>query len=276
MGLPMSRLESCFTCRSLRKENAACDKPLPRETIICDSCAELLEKAADCRARTKDYQILVSEWVKEQLASSGVRPRELAADISQIPETVRSLIPGPVRTSLTSGNIHQLRLGFGLGGPVGCGKSCAVAAVLKHGLSEWAFQNFLEWGPDTDSFHSGGPSVFWADWPEISDYLLRHAVDSDSVDELMAKMKKADILILDDLGKERFPAVKDPNTVPFSRAQLDICIAYRNSQVAPIFWTTNLELKALGEVYGPATFSRLIQDNPIEWLDGDLDNLRIR
>jgi DNA replication protein DnaC len=214
--------------------------------------------------------------VKEQLASSGVHPRELEADISKIHESIHACIPDHVRTSLASGHILQLKMGFGLGGPVGCGKSCAVAAELKHGLSEWAFQNYLEWGPDSESGRHGGPRIFWADWPEVSDYLLRHAIDSDSVDEMMAKMKRADILVLDDLGKERLPVVKDPNSIPFSQAQLDICIAYRNSQVAPIFWTTNLGLQALGDVYGPATFSRLIQDNPIEWLDEDLDNLRIR
>lgn len=272
----MNKAPKCFNCIQLRRKSALGGYPLPGENIWCEDCTALMKKAAACQARSEEYQPLVAEWVIERMSLSGVRPRELEAEFSEIPPRILQCIPGPVRTSIGDGSISQLRKGFGLGGPIGCGKSCAVSATIKLGLSEWAFRNFQVWGNPISSIPRECPDVLWVDWPDVADHMLRHAIDSDCIDELMSKMKKARIVVLDDLGKERLPTMKDPNALPFSQAQLDICIAYRNSQMAPIFWTTNLSEKDLASIYGPATYTRLIQDNPGEWLDNDLDNLRLR
>jgi len=262
-------------CGSNLRNSSSPEEREAVQNLVCGKCELTDEDADTCRTQAAAFIQKAAAWVRLTLSKGGVSPRDLEAKISTIPDPLYSLIPGTVLEAVRSGNILTLTSGFGLGGYVGCGKSCAIAALLKLGLSRWAHASTTGWDFSIKPSHFGPPTIFWANWPDISNQLQSRAVDSDFVHTIVGKMKNAKILVLDDLGKERLPTIKDEHATPFAQAQLEICIDYRNGQMTPTFWTTNISEDHLISIYGAATYSRLIQGNPIEWVEEPLDNLRL-
>ena len=249
--------------------------------------AEAAEAANQFQPMAQAFQEKAARWVDWRMTSRGLSLRDIEAQVSKIPTPIRNLIPGEVVTAAQNGEIANLKGGFGIGGPVGGGKSCALAAILKLGLTRWVYRYFKAWdfnlplkergiGGTQDKALKTSPSIYWVNWPSVSNTLQLEAFENGFARSLMDNMVNSDILVLDDLGRERIQAMKDPNATPFSRGQLEIAIDRRNGMMKPIFWTTNVSEKFLVELYGAATYSRLIQGNPVEWVEGPLDNLRLQ
>jgi DNA replication protein DnaC len=73
-------------------------------------------------------------------------------------------------------------------------------------------------------------------------------------------MKTTNLLVLDDLGRDRSRSSGDSTS--FASGQLDLVINHRNQHRLPIIWISNLDERALIGAIGTATYTRLIEDNP--------------
>jgi len=141
------------------------------------------------------------------------------------------VVPKDVLGAIQDGQIHTLTKGFGLGGGIGYGKSCAISALLKLGLARWAHASSSGWDFRPTSRRT--PVISWVNWPNTADQLQQLATNGNAVHSLMYAIKGANILVIDDLGKERLPVIREDRSIPFCQAQLDIIIDFRNGHRLP-------------------------------------------
>jgi hypothetical protein len=177
---------------------------------------------------------------------------------------------------------------FGIIGPTGCGKSCALAVCLKELLR----QELAEAGPTKmeEASEFGGniihrieprlrTDIMWVSWPAYSRRMKGLSArrlwdDKDaSVQQLIiwATAYPDRILILDDIGEE---TIKE-NAYTTEELENLIDALYNND--AKLFWTSNHTVEQMSEpnYYGPRLISRLIGLAPAIELPPDLPDLRL-
>ena len=193
----------------------------------------------------------------------GVRPELLA------------LIPPHILSALRAGSLAQLNgVGYGLIGATGVGKT-GLQAVLVKGYYGVRFKHWVENNPLHYEPALPPENVHWLNWPDVADDLSRMGTDARGLDSFQSRARRATLVVLDDLGRERFAARNDEAATPLHQAQLERLIDARNEMRKPIFWTSNLGMKDLLALYGSAFMSRLVQSNPPIEVPAGLPNLRL-
>ena len=229
-------------------------------------CWECMEKAeAKKSAEDEAARILahLDEMTAERLLKAGLSKREIKAEPGRVPKELLAAVPASCLKALSSGSIPTG--GFGLGSDTGPGKTMALAVLLKawqrKRLEEFA--RALKENPRPVMVGTGKPLV-WLSWPDTVDFIRVHAVDGEA-ESVLERAEAAPLLVLDDLGRER---IKGSYIEDWAASQLGRIISHRYREELPILWTTNLQEKALAGIYGMAMLSRLIEDNPLTWVDG--------
>jgi len=188
------------------------------------------------------------------LARCGMPPRVMRSTLDGITPEIRALIP------------DDLSRGFGLSGPVGSGKTGAVAAILIAAMESGVADGMLRFG--LRSLPGGGYAepvypLAWASWPETVNALrIMSARDSgiDSAAELVERLAAARWLVLDDLGAER---IRGDSASDWATSQLDLILDRRYTEMRPVWYTTSLSLPAFTRWYGRRMIERLVAENPL-------------
>jgi DNA replication protein DnaC len=225
----------------------------------------------------------IADYQNQYLTNIGMSPKLIDSSLERIPKEIISIIPKPLS-------------GFGLIGVSGGGKSSAIAAKIKQLVNIKLYTNMeeiesylydMEVNMSSDYDEIDGLTIHddckvglayqkfnWVNWPSAFEEIQQNSRTENQYlkrEYTPEAMKECEFLILDDLGRERFPNSK---FVPYAVAQLELIIDHRNGHNKPIIWTSNVEAETLIEMYGIPTYSRLIQDNPpSDWLK--LRNLRV-
>ena len=218
---------------------------------MCRKESERLEAIAEFRANCED-KILELLWDEGR----GLQRREANAECGKIPALILQAIPTGFRDG-------SLKNGFGIGGGTGIGKTQAIASLLVSALIQFSERVIVpsiksKWGK-TEQF----PSVRWSSWPDEAHWLRGHAING--AEDRVEWLAKAQVLILDDLGRER---IKGDSSQDWGASQLDYIINTRYRAELPIIWTTNVRHADLVGIYGAAMVRRLIEPNPMTWVDG--------
>lgn len=204
------------------------------------------------RAERAAAVMTLPEHVEATLRKIGVPRRLRTASWDRVLDEVREAIPVDLVRTISVG--LTVETGFGLVGGVGIGKSGALAALLARHVRAVAAKTLLNWDGSPLAFPPG--RLAWCDWPTFYEFLQGNAI-SDAAQEKIAELRRATILVLDDLGRERN---RDRQT--FAQGALFSVIAARNGACLPTLWTSNSDLDVLDAVYGDAVVSRLVEDNP--------------
>lgn len=157
--------------------------------------------------------------------------------------------------------------GFGLVGPPGTGKTWTVAHYVANRVEETVRRQpdprraELLW---VDGDVARDARLAWVNWHDQVEDLHRRRFDDVWVARLTAWWEDVPMLVLDDLGRERFEGAKDP-----ARAVLEQVLDTRYRQRRPVIWTSNLESKeALEAYYHHALVSRILGTWPPMATDG--------
>jgi len=174
------------------------------------------------------------------LERAGMAPQELQA-LLRTPLLVIPAQPG----------------GCGLVGPPGTGKTWALAHhIARH------VETVVRKQPDPnradliwlDAEVARDGRVAWVNWHDQVEDLHRRRFDDVWVDMCADWWERVPILVLDDLGRERYEGAKDP-----ARAVLQRVLDHRYRRRLPLYWTSNLASQAQLEGFYPeALVSRLI------------------
>ncbi len=243
--LPESPMVACPTCSKKTHPQYI------KERGHCWDCYQKIEQA-NCVAK---FKANLSGHIAEHLFKGGIGRAELYADWNQVPSQLAKAIPEDW--------LDQEYIGFGLGGNTGIGKTMALVAGLQRIMSGYAVEKMIpsiqnERGPSMRF-----PSFQWSCWPSEVHWLRGHAIDG--ADERAAELVNARILVLDDLGRER---IKGDFTQDYAFSHLDYIITERYRNGLPTIWTTNLKVPDLAQLYGAPTLRRLIEPNPLNWVEG--------
>jgi DNA replication protein DnaC len=192
-----------------------------------------------------------------------------------VPPELWGIIPDHVLTAMRAGSLSMLNgVGYGLIGATGVGKT-GLQAVLVKGYNGVRFKDWVEHNPLHHEPNLPPENVYWLNWPEVADDLSRMGTDARGLESFQSRARRATLVVLDDLGRERFAARNDEAATPLHQAQLERLIDARNEMRKPIFWTSNLGMKDLLALYGSAFMSRLVQSNPPIEVPAGLPNQRL-
>lgn len=199
----------------------------------------------------------LDEYIKDHMSNISMSPREFRASMEKVPKEIRAAIPKATLEQLFAGQIPAN--GFGLGGTTGGGKTMAVAAIIK----AYAASRVKSYKPKR-RFAFMGPlsGVRWTSWPDEVAWLRANALDL-TASERIERLAEAQLLILDDLGRER---IKGSYSDDWAASQLDHVINHRYRCELPTIWTTNVTEMDLVNLYGAAMLRRLTADNPLIWI----------
>jgi DNA replication protein DnaC len=204
---------------------------------------------------------------------SGVPTRLQSATWDKAQPEVKAAVPTNILDPIQDGFFPKK--GFGLLGHAGCGKSGAMAALVRRLVPRMAWRLAATAEDASRLSYDGLLKVRWADWPTTFLELQQHAIDSDFVSNLRRVMVDADLLVLDDLGREALPRVVGDGSMPFGLGVLNLILSGRNAAQKPTWWASNLDLEALGNLYDGSMLDRLMEDNPPCYVDPDAKNLRL-
>lgn len=205
----------------------------------------------------------IDDWLWPNLLRIGMSKREAKADLKLVPMPIKKALPGDVVKILLSGNPPAK--GFGLGGNTDAGKTMAVAAIIKSCIVAWAKQRILTKEIPCPSGEDWPKSIIWSSWPDEVQWLRSNAISPDAP-ERVERLSSVQILILDDLGRER---IKGSYSDDWAASQLDSVVNSRYRDEMVTIWTTNVTEEDLVSLYGAALMRRLTADNPLIWIKGD-------
>lgn len=251
-------LKTCSTCsREFEGFNLA-------RWTLCGTCV-----AADKKAKVDAYKARMAPripfLVDARLAALGLSSTERSAEPLKVPASIAALIPEAPVSELMLG--LRVRRGFGLGGSMGAGKTMALAAIMKSSVRK-RLESTLEamteepdW-QDEERWQAAG-AFRWVSWPQAAAAMKgafkgRHG--NAEVEEMVDRMSTTQLLVLDDLGRER---MRGAYTEDFAIGQLDRIIDMRSREGRPILWTTNQDREELESLYGAAMVDRLMGLAPL-------------
>lgn len=203
-------------------------------------------------------------YARQQLEMAGAAPRELRAERSKVPPQIKRAMPVDAMRAILAGEIPTG--GFGIGGRVQGGKTCAIVSALKLGAQAFARRE----APTKGNRAVYGQALAFVNWPDEVTAIRRAATDPKTAERL-DHLAAVPLLVLDDLGKER---IKGSYTEDWAASQLDGIISARYRHERPTLWTTNVPEAELAAIYGAALLARLTADNPLTWVDGLTDMRR--
>ena len=224
--------------------------------------------------------------IRKELLSVGVPPRLHDSVKAQIPPEIARLKHFQAFPSK----------GFGLLGPHGCGKSCALVVAIKQIM----LKEFVEAGPTViedikpDPGKIGQPfqgqhridpelqtRFRWVGWPAYARRMKGHAARREwdhpdaSVTQLITwitSYPEERILILDDIGEENIK----PDS--YTTEELEHLVDELYNHECRLFWTSNHTPEQMDrpEYYGSRLLSRLIGLSPDATLPSDMPDLRVK
>ncbi len=220
--------------------------------VACEKEATRREVVA-CFRESCSQRILDLLWDEGR----GLMRHEGRATSSKIPEPILRAIPEWARNG-------SLRPGFGIGGGIGVGKTQAVASIVKEALAGYAEREIIPTLIDEHSLYGRlFPKVRWSSWPDEVHWLRSHAING--AEERVDDLANASVLVLDDLGRER---IKGDYSQDYGASHLDYIVNRRYREERPIIWTTNVRQADLVGLYGAALVRRLVEPNPMVWVEG--------
>lgn len=231
---------------------------------ICRGCETARDQAAGLAEEVRRLAAKMDVNVARWLTRAGMSEREQRAELGRIPERLQREVPAGTVASMTSGMVPAH--GFGMAGAAGVGKTFALAALVRR-MAEVRIAGEL---PSLGRM-AFRPWMSWVRWPEHTNRLRVLASRDDGVaegDEIMERLAKVEVLVLDDLGAERWKADD------WMASLLDLLVDMRFNAELPTWYTTHLNKDEIIDRYGARLFSRLAGDNPLLYVSGVRD-LRI-
>lgn len=264
---PPSEKQPCVSCSALTTHSQF-------NGGKCWRCFTLESSRRAAAQEVLDLQENMDAHVADALARMGLSAREQRAEWGKVPHLIRQAIPVDRLAPMIQG--ERPRHGWGLGSDTGTGKTMAVAAVLKglvqRRLKWWAEEMPKRVEADPETARALGPMpILWLSWPDTVTFLRQHAVDG-AAEDLLDRAERVRLLVLDDLGRER---IKGTYLEDWAASQLDRVVNARYREERPMVWTSNLREEQLAGIYGAALVSRLMEDNPMTWIEG-LPSQRLR
>lgn len=217
--------------------------------------------------------------------------RETLYDIG-VPPRLQKAVPEVVPSDIAALKVYQRfpEVGFGLVGPPGCGKSCAlVHAIKKTMLAEWIAAGpaiveevKVKGMPTTQRTNPELHTQFrWIGWPAFAAKMKHYASAREwahpeaSTASLIAWVKadqdERRVLILDDVGMENLK----PDA--YTSEQLELLVDDCDGWEGRVFWTSNKTPEYLEAEtrYGSRLVSRLCRLSPDAQLSPNLPDLRL-
>lgn len=194
----------------------------------------------------------MDERLRKVLEKSGMPTRIQRSTVEGITPEIKAMLPG--------------KGGFGLLGPVGSGKTGAVAAtviaMIEKDLERVVTQMEPWFDPREGTIFPSSP-LCWISWPETVNH-IRVLSNGDQgigkADEIVRRMARSRWLVLDDLGAER---IRGDYADDWATTQLDLVIDERYNELRPIWFTTSLTKREFGGRYGRRMIDRLAPENPM-------------
>jgi len=216
----------------------------------------------------------------------GLTPKLLSSTRDKIPDNIKQYLPKELFVDIIDNKPYIKQNGYGLLGTSRIGKSCTNAVIIMSclkGLIKRLVDYVENKGNDSQAInkikgnltrcisHDAHKIANWVYWPDCYDWLQKNAITDFGTDRLPRYhtecLKKTNLLILDDLGRESFSKKSSDNGIPYAHGQLALVINYRNEHNLPIIWTSNLEEIDLINIYGAPMYLRLVElAPPSEWL----------
>ena len=229
---------------------------------VCTHC-EINGKIIDHR---NQFLLKLPSWVNEFCISSGMGKIEASSTLDKIRKELKDNLPKVTIKGLLEGRMPQNGFGIG-GGTTGCGKTCAMAAILIQFLYANGTEQARYYLYVFEKFHLNF-SFLWQSWPSAHATLRKTSQYDKALNDYIEKFIKADLLVLDDLGAEK---VKGNIDEDFGVSQLELIIDARYREGKPIFYTTNLDTNEILAFYGARLVSRLCGPNPLAIVPGGAD-----
>jgi len=155
---------------------------------------------------------------------------------------------------------------FGLVGDTGAGKTWAIARRVAQLVDDAVRRQpdparaKLIW---VDGEIARDRRVLWVNWHDHVEDIHRRRFDDVWVDTWSSWAETVPLLVLDDLGRERYEGEKDP-----ARAVLVRVLDNRHRAKYPVMWTSNLKINELTPIYGAALVSRILGSWPAYEVEG--------
>lgn len=260
----------CPTCGlALRRSPYQPDRHRsPANNGPCYLCTTfpLVQSLAENRAKiVHDLPDAVAHYMAMAGVPKRLRTATLEDTTPEIKDEIHDEHPGTFASGLVPSN------GWGFIGEPGIGKSGANAALCARHIKNALARQITQYCGEGITFSSSG--LLWVEWSGSFAHLQSHAIDPETP-LFIDRMKRAKVLVLDDLGRERFPKDYKERT-SFGHDALFQVISHRNGQRAPILWTSNFKAVVLLDLYGAPVFTRLTEENPPIELSSTM-NRRIR
>lgn len=243
-------------------------KPEPKEYPTCPECGQqrprLMESGfcSGCDEKRIDREVReeacartiadLPAQVERRLELAGLAKRERTAVRERIPASIAKAIPRDVAEDLKAGRAPER--GFGLWGPTGCGKSQAIACLVRVYVEGAIRRLAPELGVVPEDV-----GLTWCSWVDEADWLRKNGKESALIAKRIRRLSEVPVLVLDDLARERRRGAPGED---FASGQLDVVIDARSRELRPTIWTANIGPADLISVYGSALVSRLEGENP--------------
>jgi hypothetical protein len=243
------------------------DASTPYSSALCEEHRKervnLLHRDEEVDPPTQRVKPNWEEWILSELAGCGLRPVELRATFDRVPPQLLQHIPDRILQTMMKGRFT--RPAFGLVGVSDTGKTMTLAALIKHVAQTQIPKE--QWQPELD-FH-WRHHLLWVNWPsQVARFRLEGAEpDMEAREKLVRLWSTVRFLVLDDLGREGTSAGRSYLDDPCIRL-LDYVLSERDANHRITYWTSNLGEPELVNLYGAATYRRLIRLNPPICTDG--------
>lgn len=217
--------------------------------------------------------------LKRELDALSIPPRTQKAKLERIPQEIRNLVAFQKFPEFS----------FGMAGPGGCGKSCALVWLIKRYLiDEYNKTGPTKFVPGEKVGFQGisvkqaeqRTTILWLNWPSVA-ISMKHLAARREWDKqdssLLAIIGRIQqdpentLLFVDDFGMENIKGEKS-----YVQEQLELLIDTAYGFEVRTFWTTNKTVEELADdrLYGYRMMSRMAGLSPDVVLPKDMPDLR--